>query len=791
MIFNSFKLILRNLYINRSHTLINVLGLAIGMASMVWGYQTYRFSFSFDNFHPDQDHIFRVITKTKGREVYNGFCPLPLGLMAKNEFSSVKEFVRLEGLNLTIKSGQEESLTSYVTYTDPAFFEFFNFPLISGSNQIQDKAALLLTEESAKRFFGSSNPIGQTLLLHAGEPYQQPLTVTGILKDPPTNSSIQFDLITNFNNYIKADSTFLKSDDWTWMVDGLFLKIPRAEEASKLNQDFIKFLPIQNSARKDIQLSQFYLEPLSEVANHDNDMNNNALYERPEDSAAYGTLILGLLILISSCLNFANTTVAQSNQRLKEMGVRKVLGGTQAQLIRQQLLECGVMVFLAMILSVLMNYWWFPVFNNMFNGIKISTDYLHDGGLIRFLLILLLFVTLAAGLYPAYYVSRYNATQIFRGSLKYGGSNLFSRVLLGLQIVVAFITIIAGFAFSRNSEFQKNFNFGFNMNNIIGVQLGKGSYDAYAQSLRQSKSIEKIASSRGHIGFSWRTISIEAKGEKKDTRFIEAGENYDQIMSLNMLQGRWFDKDNEADLRYSMVITENAAAQFGWTAAQAIGQPLSWDTTTATVIGVMKDLNMTGFFDAAEPVAFAKVPASAYRYILIQAKPDHLAAVFDEAKAIWTGLYPMKPFNAFYQNEVAAEGQKVNESIATIFFWFALISALLTATGMFALISLTVLKKRREIAIRRVVGASARNIVIIVNKSYFWIFLIASFLGIYGGYSLTKLLMDLIFKINIGVNTPTVGYSIIGVCLLMSLTMGIKIWHTLSLKPTQVLQSNQ
>jgi len=789
MILNSFKHIFRNLYIRKYHTLINVLGLAIGIASIVWGYQTYRFSFSFDNFHPNRDQIYRVITKTTGRDAFNGYCPLPIGPLMKSEYSGVKEFVRMEGVNLTIKSGQEESLTSYVTYTDPAFFDFFNFPLIKGTNDISDRAAILLSEKSAKRFFGTNDPIGQTLLFHAGEVYQQPLKVAGVLKDPPFNSSIQFDVITNFNNYIKSDSTSLKSDDWTWMADVMFLKIPNPGDVQNLNKELAKYLPIQNAARKDIQLAQFYLDPMAEVASHD--MNNNVLYERPDDSAAYGPLVLAILILISSCLNFANTTVSQSSQRLKEMGVRKVLGGTKAQLIRQQLMECGVIVMVAILLSVLMNYWWFPVFNNMFDGIKISTDYFHDAGLIKFLLFLVLFVTLIAGLYPAYYVSRYNATQIFRGSLNYGGTNLFSRILLGLQMVVAFITIIAGFAFSRNSTFQKNFNFGFDMNHIVGVQIPKDSYDGFSNALKQSKSIDQVAGTRGHIGFSWRNIALDAKGEKKDTRFIEVGDDYDKMMGLGLVEGRWFDNTNAADIHHHLVISERAASQFGWSASGALGQSIRYDTISTTVIGVVKDVYMMGFFDDLEPVVFSKVPATSYRQVLLKSKPDQLASVYNEAKTIWNGLYPMKPFNAYYQNELEAEAQRANESIATIFFWFAIISALLTATGMFALISLTVLKKMKEIAIRRVVGASARNIVIIVNKSYFWIFLVASFLGIYGGYSLTKLLMDLIFKINIGVSGTTVLYSILSVCLLVTLTMGIKIWQTLNLKPTQILKSNQ
>lgn len=790
MILNSFKLIFRNLYIRKYHTLINVLGLAIGIASVVWGYQTYRFSFSFDNFHKDRDQIYRVLTKTTGRESFNGFSPLPIGPLAKNEFTGVTDYVRMEWLYLTIKASQEESFTSRVAYTDPAFFDFFNFPLVSGTNQLADKSSIVITEETAKRFFGEKDPIGQSLLLHAGEPYQQPLKVIGVVKDQPVNSSVRFDMLTNFNNYIKTDSTFLQSDDWKWFVDVMFFKIPNPADATRINKELDKYLPIQNNARKDIQLTKIELQPFTEAANGDN-INSNALNQRPDDSAAFGPLVLAILILISSCLNFANTTVSQSNQRLKEMGVRKVLGGTKGQLIRQLLMECAVMVVMAVFLSVLMNYWWFPTFNNMFEGLKISADYFHDGTLIKFLLFLVLFVTVVAGLYPAYYVSRYNATQIFRGTLNYGGTNLFSRVLLGLQLVIAFITIIAGFAFSRNSTFQKNFNFGFDLNNIVGVQVTKDRYESFANALKQSKNFELIGGTKGHIGYSWRNVSLEAKGEKKETRFLEVGDRYDEMMGLQMVEGKWFEVNNEADIKHTMVISEAAASQFGWTANEALGQTIRYDSITNTVIGVAKDIYMTGFFNAMEPVVFTKVPASDYRHVLIKAKPDQITSVFNEAKATWTSLYPMKPFNGFYQNELAAEGQKVNESIATIFFWFAIISAILTATGMFALISLTILKKMKEIAIRRVVGASAANIVIIVNKSYFWIFLVASFLGIYGGYALTKLLMDLIFKINIGVNGVTVFYSIIGVCLIVVCTMGFKIWHTLTLKPTAILKSNQ
>lgn len=791
MIVNQLKFLGRNLLAGKLYTIINIIGLAIGITAMVWAFQDYRFSFSFNDFHPDRENIFRVITKNDAGDLKNGYCPLPVGEFAKKEFSSVKEFVRWEGLSLTIRAEQEETLNSYIHYTDPAFFDFFNFPLISGSNDLSDRSSILLTASEAKKFFGDKDPIGKTLILHAGESYQQPMTVKGILKDVPINSSLQFNALTNFNNYIKSDSSFLKSDDWTWLLDALFLKIPEAGHARRLEQDFKKYTSIQNNARKDIKIAQFFLVSMAELADKgEAEMNSDSLVLRPEDSAVYGPMILAILILLSACLNFANTTVARSNKRLKEMGVRKVLGGSTRQLIIQQLLECSAIVFCAILLSLAFTAWWLPTFNNMFDGIKLNANYLNDMVLLRFMIFVLFTVTIIAGIYPAYYSARYNATQIFRGGVKYGGTNLFSRLLLGFQIIVAFITVTAGFGFARNSAFQRDYNFGFNQNNIIGIQTPKGTNKTMYDALSQLPEVKALAATRGHIGFSWRNMSMKAEGVKKEINYLETGENYFSVMGLQMLAGRKFNEQGEGDVYKNAIVSANLCGQYGWTPENAIGKQFRMDTVNYTVIGVTRDIYMGGFFNQLEPVVMVKGTPELYRYLIVQVSPNSLRSVYDQLKAKWSAVYPLKPFNAFYQDELETEAQKVNESIASIFFWFAIISILLTATGMFALISLTILKKTREIAIRRVVGAGLNDIVLVIHKSYLLIFIIASFIGIYAGSSLTKLLMDLIFKINIGINAVTIAQSFLGICLLIIGVIGIKIWQVNRMKPAIVLKSN-
>lgn len=789
---NYFKIIVRNLWRNKLYTLINIIGLGVGIASIVWGFQNYRFSFSYNNFHKDGKSIFRVLTKAQGSDNLKGVCPIPLATAAKNDFSAVKESVRWDSRNLNIKADQSEPFASEANFTDPSFFDFFNFPLVKGTLNLNDRATVLISEKAATKFFGSANPIGKTLLLYSDEPYKMPLTVTGILKDPPVNSSLQFEVITNFDNQYKMDGTKIRNDDWSFFADAVFVKLSQPGEAAKLGNDFKKYLPLQQTAGNDVKLTSFIMEPLSQVANHDREIESNALWQRPQDSAAYGPWVLAILILLSACLNFANTSVAQSNRRLKEMGVRKVMGSSYRQIMFQQLLECLFIVLLAIGLSIVINNFWLPAFNAMFTYINVTAHYFTDYSLIAFLALVLVGVTLLAGAYPAFYISRFNATKIFRGSVKFGGSNLFSRVLLGLQIVISFITVIAGVSFSRNSEFQRTYDFGYDKENIIGMNLqNENAYVSVRDELSKSRGIDKMAGTKDQVGFSYHSITLEAKGEKKKSNYMETGENYLDVMNLKLVAGRAFNTFGKGDYGQSMLINEKLAFEFGWKPKEAIGKQIRRnDTTLCTVVGVLKDFTPNTLFEPIVPVAMCLAAPEKYSQIIIRARPGALNTVYDQTKAAWAKLYPMKPFRGYYQDEVAAEASRVNKSIATIFFWFAIISGLMAATGMFALVSLSVLKKMREIAIRKVVGASGRHIFQLVLKGYFWIFLVAAGIGCYAGYTLSRLLMDMIFRINVGVSISSLTLSFICVLFISAITIGSRVWYAVRKKVTDVLKAN-
>jgi putative ABC transport system permease protein len=791
MVKNYFKIIFRNLWRNKLYTGINIIGLGLGIAALIWGIQTYRYSFSFDGFQKNKDHVFRVLTKMQGSDQLKGICPAPMAGFAKQDFANVQQAVQWTNRGLNIKADQNEAFATRASFTDPAFFDLFNFPLIKGTVNLEDKSTVLITESTAKKFFGSTDPLGKTLLFYSNDAAKMPLKITGILKDPPLNSSLQFEIITNTANKLNEEGFRIKNDDWGNFADAVFLKLGNPADAAKLEKAFAKYIPLQQEARKDIKLISFRMESMASLASQSARIDNNSLPTRPEDSAAYGPLILALLILLSACLNFANTTVAQSNKRLKEMGIRKVMGSSRTQIILQQLTECSLIVLAAIGFSVVINTWWLPAFNSMFGFVDVSANYFSDYSLVMIIGIVLVAVTLIAGGYPAFYISRFNASNIFRGSVKFGGRNLFSRILLGLQIVVSFITVIAGVAFARNAAFQKNYNYGYDKDNIMGVFVkNESDYNAFRNEMDKMKGIDMVSGAVQHIGFWQRTVSLEAAGEKKESQYLGVGKNYLNTMQLKLVAGRDFNPDGKGDVENSILINQKLAFEFGWKDKEAIGKQIRTDTSVCTVVGVLKDFTAGNFFDPIAPFAFRLVDAPKYAQVIIRAKPGELNNVYNNSKAAWAKLFPLTPFHAFYQSETAAQSLRTNSSIATIFFWFAIISVLLAATGLFALISLTVLKKTKEIAIRRVVGANAKHIYQIILKGYLLIFFLASVAGCYIGYALSRLLMNLIFRINSGVSLSTLWISFMCVLIIAFVTIGSRVWYVLSTKATDALKSN-
>ena len=790
MFANYCRVMLRNFRRSGLYAFINILSLGIGIAAMIWGIQVYRFNTSYDQFHRDRDHIYRVLITVAGGDGLKGTCPAPVGEAAVRDFPGVQAAVRWEGKPLNIQIGGNQPFSAWANFTDPAFFDLFTFPLVRGQARLADASTAVITETAAKKYFGAADPLGKTLMLYSDQPYKKPLTVTGILKDPPTNSSFQFETLTSTDNFLGGDGSPVSKQDWSRISDAMFVKLADPGQAAQLGKGFGRYLALEQAARQDIKVTSFHLVSLPQTAAWSGVIGVNAMLERPGDAGVYGPLVLAVLILLSACLNFANTTVAQSRRRLKEIGIRKVMGSTRRQIMWQQLVECVLIVLPAIGLAMLLDMMWLPAYNAMLIHLDIRANYGNDRTLQLVLLVLFVVAVGLAGAYPAFYISRFNPTSIFRGTVRFGGRNLFSRFLLSLQIVITFITLITSVAFARNAAFQRDYDYGYQRENVMGIWLPQGQDGKVMRDeLSRVPGVQQLVGVRDQIGFSYHTWPLKAENKNVECTYLEVAPGYVDLMGLKLVAGHVPSSVPAGGQQYTL-INEKMAFAFGWKPQEAVGKIIHKDEhTSCLVVGVLKDFTQNSFQDPIQPVFMCLITPEQASQWVIRARPGRLAEVDDQVKAIWARLYPSTPLNSYFQDEVGSLFMRLNGIITRIFGGFAFIAVFMAATGMFALVSLTVLKRLREIAIRKVVGARSRHILWLVGAGYGRIFLISSLIGCSLGFLLARQLMNMIFQINAGVRVDSLFIGFIGVLVLSGGIIFSRVAYLSRVRPTDVLKA--
>jgi ABC-type antimicrobial peptide transport system permease subunit len=361
--------------------------------------------------------------------------------------------------------------------------------------------------------------------------------------------------------------------------------------------------------------------------------------------------------------------------------------------------------------------------------------------------------------------------------------------MLGLQISISLIALIGGIAFAENATFQQTYDFGYDVHNTIGITVkDKNHFDAIKNEVAKLPQVTAMAGTKDNIGFSRRREVTEVEGMKKEAMFLEVGAHYLNVMNVKMAAGRGFSDSLQGDYTRSILVSEKYAALFGWKPDQALGRQIRIDTLRYSIVGVVRDFHPVTLFEPAEPIVIKLTDEKNYSDLIIQAKNADLAGIYGLAESTWKKTFPSEPFHGFYQDEIILNAYNTSASIAQIFSGLAVVTALLSAAGTFALISLTLLKRMREIALRKVVGAKPSDIYLLMNKGYFWILLAAVFIGCYAGLSLTRSLLDQIFIINVGVKTSTILLSALLMIAIAAVTTGVKIMQAIRTKPVDLLR---
>ena len=450
MLRNFLLLTFRNFLKNKSFVLVNVLGLGIALACCIVAWYNVRFYADYDSIHKNKDKIYKIsITReVNNRQQAYGITPLSLAPAVGTSISGIQQMVRYTRNRMPVRY-QENIFSKGVAFVDSNFFGVFDFPIIEGNaNSIKEKGNILITKKFAGICFGDKNPVGKFLKIYTDDEKERSFIVSGIIENIPENSSLQFDLLCLIDNYIELNK--IEEHKWTDWVAATFLLIPDEINAQLIEDQFNRFIPIQNDMRKDWQISSFYLEPLKDIPATGRDIWSNWLHTSLHPAALIAPPVMAILLLLLACLNFTNTALAISSRRLKEIGLRKVFGGVGKQTMLQFLGENFILCFLALLASLVICSYLIDAYSNMwpFMTLKMS---LSGGVQIWIFLFLLLLVTgLVAGSYPAFYVSRFNPIKILKGDIKYSGGGLFSKILLVFQFTLAIAGISAGVIFSSD-----------------------------------------------------------------------------------------------------------------------------------------------------------------------------------------------------------------------------------------------------------------------------------------------------------------------------------------------------
>lgn len=788
MIKNFFLITFRNLMKNKLFIFINVFGMAISIGCCLVAYFNWEFDAQFDAIHQNAARIYRVssIREFDGTKTLYGHAPTPLGPAISQNINDVNATSRF-GWSYSDFKIDDNVFRAELSYVDPDFFKMFSFEFIEGSaDAINDKSKAVISDEMAMRLFNSTNVVGKQVTQVNGAETRE-VTIGGVYRKPPMNNSFDRMSYMHYDNVYDDDKN-LKEDDWKSRTT-LFVMIDDPSRTEAIKKQLQGYRENNNRVREDFQIHEFVLDPFVGMGQRDQSNDTWSMTRRASPPAAVvSPIIMSVLVLLISCFNITNTSIAISARRLKEIGIRKVMGSLRAQLIVQFIGETLFICFLSLVLGLFIGEvlitWW----NALWPEIKIASHYTDAPQVVTFLAVVLLITGLVAGSYPAFYISNFEPVSILKGKMKFGGTNYFTRTLLVLQYAFSLVAVVFSIAFYQNSLYQRDFNLGFDDKSIIVAYVNsKSEFETYKNAIAQDKEIVDIAGSKHSIFSARYNDPIKYESKEIEVEIIDVGEDYLRTMGLTLVAGRDFNKDSETDRRESIIVTENLVKSFGWD--NAIGKEVTWmDTTKLYVVGVVKDVYTSGTWDMMEPMMIRNVGPENYTHVVVRAPVEKLRAVNTRMEQAWKQVFPTRLYNGRYLDEVMMEAITTNDNIVKIFGFLGVVALFLSVTGLYTLVSLNIIKRMKEIGVRKVLGASIANITRIVNTEFVIMLLVASVMGCALSYFAVELLMSNIWKYYLPASVATLILSVNILFGVSAIVVGYKIFMAASMNPVNTLR---
>ena len=740
---NYYKISLRSLIKNPLSSFINIFGLsaAIGVCLVVYAF--FQHQNSMDQFHENKNEVYLATfyADWDGVQEQFGLTPRPLGDMLKEDFTHIKKVCRLEDQNVVLKY-EDNVFHEKVRFSDPEFLEMFTFPLKWGTpGSLTDLNSIILSDEMSKKYFGDENPVGRDMLMILSENRSKALKVTGVVEAFPKAHDIEFDFLINFQNLRVLDLQYNFSD-WKELVNATLIQVDNPNDLIPIEAGMEKYRLLHNEVDQDRVITAFAFEQLATLYETSDDIRGAITY----NYSAPGRLalpIIALFMIALACFNYINIAIVSAAKRLKEIGVRKVMGANRGRVIIQFLAENVLVTAFALILGFILGIAiflpWFVELSELPLDLK-----LVDKNLWIFLAALMLATGLTSGMYPALYISKFEVAQIFKGSIRFGRKNPLTKTLLGFQLVFACILIVGGVMFTQNTTYQATRSWGYNQSNALYASVeDQVAYERLHAALLQDQNVLAISGSQHHLGKDMATTVIHRPDRQYDVQQLAVDANYFETMGLQLADGRVFRDQSKNDKKAVIMnefLVKNMVLQ------QPVGELFEIDSIKYEVVGVVKDFHARNLYHEIRPTIFTLADRRDFRYLSLKARSGSEASAYETLKGEWATLFPEIPFQGGHQEDVWGVTYMSSEADQGRFMRaVAFLAVLLASLGLYGLVTLNVSGRVMEFSIRKVLGAGVKSIAASITKQYVVLSLVALFIGLPISYVLIGELLEFLY----------------------------------------------
>jgi putative ABC transport system permease protein len=733
---------MRNMMRNIVTSTVNFAGMSVALGCAVMIFILLDSYYNLDAMHEKGDRIHLVANHVKNGDETLIWANSPAPAMPLLQDNSAVEMTTAVSRDRGAVRFGEIVFQERIWFVEPTFLEMFSFEITSGDKHaLKDKTQLVLTQAMATKYFGHSDPIGKALSIKFYNGQKHDFTVGAVAADTPANSSMYFDFLVPMA--IRDNLEPQQSTDWTEYSRVTFVLLKAESDTAQLSKTLRVVGDTQRKTQTQFPIKRIELIPLKDVAQRSPEMSGSLSWGNAP-AAMVGFAVVATFLVLLACFNYMNVAVASVSTRLKEIGIRKVIGGGKREIIQQFLVENMLLCALSLLAGTALAYFFLvPGFDSLY-PVKIAFEFSSLTTILTFFGGLLILVALISGSYPAFYVASFNPVVILKGKEKFGTKSLLSKILLGSQFTLSFTTMICCLVFVWAGYYFETIDWGYDHSENIAVPvLTNGQFREMRDKAAQNPDIISFAGSHNHIGFSSSNATIRQAANTRNVIHFPVGFNYLETSNVRLKAGRFFDEHIASDSIEAVIVNESFVNMMGW--KDALSQSFEKDSTKRFVIGVIGNFHYDDFYNEVDPVMFTVVDEKDFNYLVVKASPGRIGAVYDFLEQTWKQAAPDDPWRGFLQDDVFKNFFNSNRANNIVGYFISGTALLLACMGLYGLVSYNLTRRLKEFSVRKVFGANIFQIFRLMSNDYLWIVLISFGVGAPLGSYLINLLIQQAF----------------------------------------------